>query len=132
MGIDGFVSDVGTFPPSQTEGGPLKKQKMKRLAEVGEEGTGGAGEGASAEQDGGDGAGGLRISDADEAAGFGFVHRHFGNERDTHSRANHGEQAGEMAAFEDDAGIEARAITGRDGRVAEAVAIAKKQKRLGA
>src|SRR5262245_49956136 len=104
---------------------------MKRLAEVGEEGTGGAGERASTEDDGGDGAGGLRIGDADRAAGFRFVQRHFGNERDPHSRANHGEQAGEMAAFEDDARIEARAITGRYGGVAEAVAIAKKQKRLG-
>jgi len=98
------------------------------VTEVGEEGAGGAGEGAAAEDDGGDGAGGLRVGDADEAAGFGFVDGHFGDERDAHARSDHGEKAGEVAAFEDNARIEAGAIAGSDGGIAEAVAVAEKEK----
>ena len=99
---------------------------------MGEEGAGGAAEGAAAEDYGGDGAGGLRVGDAHEAAGFGFVRCHFGDEGDAHAGADHGEKAVEMAAFEDDVGIEARAIAGGDGGVAEAMAIAEEEEGIGA
>jgi hypothetical protein len=102
------------------------------LAEVGEEGAGGAVEGAAAEDHGGDGAGGLGVGEADEAAGFGFVHGHLGDEGNTHACADHGEEAEEMSAFEDHARIEAGAIAGSNGSFAEAVAIAEKEEGIGA
>ena len=49
----------------------------------------------------------MGVRDADEAAGPGFVHGHFGDEGDAHAGADHGQEAGKVAAFEDDAGIEA-------------------------
>jgi len=58
---------------------------------VGKEGAGAAVQGAAAEDGGGDGALGLGVSDADEAAGAGFVDGHFGDERDSHAGADHGE-----------------------------------------
>jgi hypothetical protein len=99
---------------------------------VGEEGAGAAVEGAAAEDYGGDGALGLRVGDADEAAGAGFVDGHFGDEGDAHAGADHGEKAREMAAFEDDAGVEAGAVAGGDGGIAEAVAIAEKEEWIAA
>ena len=102
------------------------------LAKMGEEGTGAAVEGAAAEDDGGDGAGGLGIGDANEAAGLGFVHGHFRDEGDAHAGTDHGQEAGEMSAFEDYVGIEARAIAGRNSGVAEAVAITEEEKWIGA
>jgi hypothetical protein len=74
----------------------------------------------------------LRVGDADEAAGSGLVHGHFGDERDAHAGADHGEKAGEVAAFEDDARIETGAIAGGDGGIAETVAIAEKEKWIAA
>lgn len=93
-----------------------------------EESAGAAVEGAAAEDHGGDGTLSLRVGDTDEAAGLGFVDGHFGDEGDSHAGANHGEEAGELAAFEDDARIEAGSIAGGDGGIAEAVAIAEKKK----
>jgi hypothetical protein len=103
------------------------EEGRERLTEVGEERAAAAIQSAAAEDDSGDGAFGLRVGDADEAAGLGFVDGHFGDERDAHAGADHGEEAGEVSAFEDDAGIEARAIAGGDGGIAEAVAVAKKE-----
>ena len=57
---------------------------------MGEEGAGAAVQGAAAEDYGGDGAFGLGIGDADEAAEPGFVHGHFGDEGDAHAGADHG------------------------------------------
>ena len=102
------------------------------LAEVGEEGAGAAVEGAAAEDYGGDGALGLGVGDADEAAGAGFVHGHFGDERDTHAGADHGQETGKMAAFEDNVGVETGAVAGGDGGIAEAVAIAEKEEWISA
>jgi hypothetical protein len=75
---------------------------------------------------------GLGVGDANEAAGAGFVDGHFGDEGDAHAGADHGEKAGEMAAFEDDAGVEAGAVAGGDGGIAEAVAIAEKEEWIAA
>ena len=69
----------------------------------------------------------MGVGDADEAAGFGFVYGHFGNEGNAHAGANHGEEAGEVAAFEDNAWVESGAVAGGDGGVAETVAVAKKE-----
>jgi hypothetical protein len=70
----------------------------------------------------------LRVGDADEAAGLRFVHGHFGDEGNAHAGADHGEEAGEVAAFEDDAGVETGAVASGYGGVAEAVAVAKEEK----
>ena len=92
-----------------------------------QEGAGAAVQGAAAEDYGGYGAFGLGVGDADEAAGFGFVYRHFGDERDAHAGADHGEEAGEVAAFENDARVKAGAAAGGNGGVAETVAVAKEK-----
>ncbi len=58
---------------------------------MGKEGAGAAVQGAAAEDYGGDGAFGLGVGDADETAGTGFIDGHFGDERDSHAGADHGE-----------------------------------------
>ena len=70
---------------------------------------------------------GLGVGNADEATGAGFVDSHFGDEGNSHAGSDHGEEAGEMAAFEDHARIEVGAITGGDGGIAEAVAVTEKE-----
>ena len=72
----------------------------------------------------------MGIGDADETAGSGFIDGHFGDEGDAHAGADHGEKTGEVAAFEDDAGIEAGTVAGGDGGIAETVAVAEKKKRI--
>jgi hypothetical protein len=99
---------------------------------VGEEGARAAVQGAAAEDCGGDGALGLGVGDADETAGLGFVHGHFGDEGDAHAGTDHGEKTGEMAAFEDNARVEAGAVAGGDGGIAEAVAVAEKEEWIAA
>ena len=74
----------------------------------------------------------MGVGDADEATGAGFVDSHFGDEGDSHAGSDHGEEAGEMTAFKDHARIEAGAIAGGDGRVAEAVAVAEKEEWIAA
>ena len=69
----------------------------------------------------------MGVGDADEAAGTGFVDSHFGDEGDAHAGANHGEEAGEVAAFKDDAWVETGAVAGGDGGIAEAVAVTEKE-----
>ncbi len=58
----------------------LGRRALLSQLKVGEEGAGGAGEGASVKDDGGDGALGLGIGDADEAARSIFVDGHLGDE----------------------------------------------------
>ena len=99
---------------------------------MGEEGAGAAVQGAAAEDYGGNGALGLGVGDAHEAAGLGFVNRHFGDERDAHAGADHGEEAGEVAAFENNARVEAGTVAGSDGGVAEAMAVAKEKEWIAA
>jgi hypothetical protein len=69
----------------------------------------------------------LRVGDAHEAARLGFVDGHFGDERDAHPGADHGQQAGEVTTFEDDPWVEAGTIAGSNGGFTEAVAIAQKE-----
>src|SRR5713226_6083534 len=128
----GRAPSCATAPPTELMKFYHKICADDGLAEVGEEGAGAAVERAAAEDYGGDGAFGLRVGDADEAAGFGFVDGHFGDERDAHAGTDHGEKAGEMAAFEDHAGVEASAVAGGDGGIAEAVTVAEKKKWIAA
>jgi hypothetical protein len=87
---------------------------------------------AAAENDGANGADRLVIGDADIAARRFFLDGHFGNDGNAHARANHTEQAAELAAFENDLRMETRAVASGDGSVAETVAVAQEQERLGA
>jgi hypothetical protein len=95
-----------------------------------EKGAVGAGEGASPEEYRADGTSGVRVVDADEAAGGGFVDSHFRNDGDAHMRADHGEKTGKVATFKNDAGVEAGAVARGNGGFAETVPIAKKKKRI--
>src|SRR4029077_10310293 len=49
-----------------------------------------------------------------------------------HARANHAEQAAELATFENDLRMETRAIAGGNGGIAETVAVAQEQEGFGA
>ncbi len=90
----------------------------------------GTGEGASPKENRADGASGVRVVDADEAAGRGFVDGHFRDDRDPHVRTDHGEETGKVAAFKNDARVEAGAVAGGNGGFAEAVSIAEEKKRV--
>ena len=72
----------------------------------------GAGEGASPEENRADRASGVRVVNADEAAGSGFVDGHFRDDGDAHVRADHREEAGKVATLKNDAGVEAGAVAG--------------------
>jgi hypothetical protein len=74
----------------------------------------------------------LFIGDADVPALRFFLDGHFGNNGNAHACANHAEQAAELAAFENDLWMETRAVAGSNGGIAETVAVAQEQKRLGA
>ena len=99
-------------------------------AQVREEGAVGTGEGASTEKNRADRASGVRVVNADEAAGSGFVDGHFRDDGDAHVRADHREETGKVATFKNDAGVEAGAVAGGDRTLAEAVSIAEKKKRI--
>jgi hypothetical protein len=99
-------------------------------AEVSQERAGTAVERAPAKDYGGDGALGLRVGDADETTRPGFVHCHFGDERDSHASADHGEKAGEVSAFEHDMGIEAGTVAGGYSGITKAVAITEEKERV--
>jgi len=72
------------------------------------------------------------IVNAGESAPGLLVDRHFRNDGDAHSRSHHAEKAAELAALKNNLRMEAGAVARRDGGVAEAVAVAKQQKGLGA
>src|SRR6202030_187561 len=65
------------------------------------------------------------------AAGI-LLDGHFGNDGDAHAGAHHVQEAGELAALENDLWIDASAAAGGYRGVAKAVAIAQEQKRVGA
>jgi hypothetical protein len=90
----------------------------------------GASQGASTEENRADGASGLRVVDADEAAGRRFVDSHFRDNGDAHMRANHREETGKVATLKNDAWVKASAVAGSDGSFAEAVSIAEEKKRV--
>jgi len=89
-------------------------------------------QGPAAEDDGANGANGLFIGDAHVAALRFFLDGHFRDDGNSHSRADHAEKTAELAALENDLGMQTRAIAGGHGRIAETVTIAQEQKRLGA
>ena len=90
------------------------------------------GERTAAKDHGSDGANGLVIGDADIAAWRFFLEGHFRNDGNTHARADHAKQAAELAAFKNDLRMEACAVAGGNGGIAEAVAVAQEQERFGA
>jgi len=90
-----------------------------------------AGEGAATEEDAANGAERLVIGDADEMAGNGSFDGHLGNDGYAHARANHTDKAAELAAFERDLRMDAGAVAGSDGSVAEAMAVTEEEKWLG-
>ena len=95
-----------------------------------EEGAVCAGEGAPTEKNRADRASGVRVVNADEATGGGFVDGHFRDDGDAHVRADHGEETERVAPFKNDAAVEAGAVAGGDISFAEAVSIAEKKKRI--
>jgi len=89
-----------------------------------------AGEGTAAEDGGADGAGRLVVGYANVAALRFFLDGHFGDDGNAHARANHTEQAAELAALENDLRMETRAIAGGNGGVTETVAVTQEQERF--
>ena len=89
------------------------------------------GERTAAKDNGADGANGLVIGDADVAAWRFFLDGHFGNDGNAHAGADHAEKTAKLAAFKNDLRMEARAVAGRDGSIAETVAVAQEQERFG-
>ena len=89
-------------------------------------------EGTSAEHDSADRSRGLAIRNANVTAGLTLVYGHLGDDGDAHTGAHHAEDAAELAALENDLGIEAGAIAGSDGSIPEAVSVPEKKKRFGA
>lgn len=89
-----------------------------------------AGERAAAQGERSDGACGFGVGDADKFQIRSARDGHGGNERDAHTGADESEQAGELAAFENDLRGDASAIASGHGIFAEAVAVAEKKKRF--
>ncbi len=87
--------------------------------------------GPSAEDDSANGSRGLTVSNPNIMAGLALVYSHLGNDGDAHTGAHHTEDAAELAALENNLGIEAGAIACGDGRVPETVSIAEKEKGFG-
>src|SRR5712671_5070469 len=85
----------------------------------------------SAEDDSADGSCGLTIRNANVTAGLALVYGHLGDDGDAHTGAHHAEDAAELAALENNLGIEPGAIACGDGRVPETMSIAEKKERLG-
>ena len=77
----------------------------------------------SAENDRADGAGRLLICDTNVTAWRFSLDGHFRNDRDAHACTHHAEQAAELAAFENDLWMKARAVAGGDGRIAKAMPV---------
>ena len=99
------------------------------FAQVCEQGAVSAGERASPNENGADGARSLRIGDTDKAAGRGLVDGHFQDDGTAHAGANHGEKTGKMSAFKNDARVQASPVADGDSRVAKAVSVAQKEER---
>jgi len=90
------------------------------------------GERTATKDNGADGANSLVIGDADVAAWRFFLDGHFGNDGNAHAGSDHAEKTAELSAFENNLRMEARAVAGGNGGIAETVAVAQKQERFGA
>lgn len=89
-------------------------------------------EGAAAEYDDSYGARGRGIVDAHVTTTRFFLDGHFRDDGNAHARADHAEQAAELAAFENNLRMEAGAIAGRHGGISKTVAVTQKKERFGA
>ena len=85
------------------------------------------GQRAAAEHNDADGADSLLIGDAHITALRFFLDGHFGNDGNTHPRADHAEEAAELAAFENYLRMQTRAVAGGDGGITKAVAVTQEQ-----
>ena len=90
------------------------------------------GERTAAKDYGADGANGLVIGDADIAAWRFFLDGHLRNDGNAHARADHAEETAELSAFKNDLRMEACAVAGSNGGIAETVAVAQEKERFGA
>src|SRR5579859_3549943 len=77
-----------------------------------------------------DGAGGAIVRDEDGVAVRALLQRHFGNDRDSQPGADHGQDAGELAALEDDVRQHAGALAGLKGGLPKAVVFAQQEERI--
>lgn len=89
-----------------------------------------AGERASAENEGADGARGGGIVESHKAAARFFLDGHLRNDGDSHAGSHHTKKAAELAALKNNLRVEAGAVARRDGGIAETVAIAEQKKGL--
>ena len=101
-------------------------------AKMGKEGVVCTAERATAQDDGADGTGSLFVGNGHVAARWILLDDHLRNDGNTHSCTDHAEQTAELAAFENNLGMQARTIAGGDGGVAKAVAVAEKYEGFGA
>ena len=85
---------------------------------------------AAAKDHGADGPCGFVVGDSDITAISALLDRHFGNNRYAHAGSNHAEDTAELAALEDDLRMDSRTVASGNGGVAEAVPVAKEQKRF--
>lgn len=77
-----------------------------------------------------DDANGLAVRDAYVTASSALLHGHFWNDGHAHSRADHAQNAAELAALENNLRMQARAIACRDGGIPETMAVAQEKKRF--
>src|SRR5260370_30480327 len=91
-----------------------------------------ASEGAAAKDGSADRTYSLFIGDAHVAEMRFFLDGHFGNDGNAHPGADHAEKAAELAALKNDLRMKTRAVAGRNGSIAETVAVAEEQERFGA
>ena len=87
---------------------------------------------ASPKHDGADGTLSGGILNANIAATRFLLDRHFRNDGNAHSRSHHAEKAAELAALKNNLRMKAGAIAGGYGVIAEAMAVAEQEERLGA
>jgi hypothetical protein len=100
------------------------------FAQVCERGAVSADERASPNENGADGARSVMIGDTDKASGRGLVDGHFRADGNAYAGANHGEKTGRMSTFKNDARVQASPVADGDSRVAKAVSVTQKEKRI--
>jgi hypothetical protein len=107
-------------------------KKTSLFKKQGQEGAVDAGEGAAAEPDGTDCTDSLIVGEEDVGAGRFFVDGHFRHDGNAHASGDHADKAAELATFEHDLGMKARAVAGGESVFAETVAVAKEEEGFGA
>jgi hypothetical protein len=91
-----------------------------------------AGQRATSKDDRTNGTGSLFVSDARVAALRFSFDSHFRNDGNAHACTDHAEKAAELSAFKNNLWVKTRAVACGNSRIAEAMAVAQQQERLGA